>query len=70
MELLKYSVYILQSQRNGRFYVGISKNPSHRLEIHNSIEKGFTARFRPWELVFEYQLENKEIAMRVEKFIK
>ncbi|MDI6765480.1 MAG: GIY-YIG nuclease family protein [Bacteroidota bacterium] len=44
-----YWVYILQSISHDRYYVGQSENPERRLEFHNSIEKGFTSRYRPWK---------------------
>ena len=36
-----------------RFYTGISEDPQHRLEQHNSGQfKGWTSKFGPWALVF------------------
>ena len=44
-------VYILQSEDNDRYYIGRSKTPEKRLQHRNSTSAGFTARYRPWELV-------------------
>ncbi|MEO8217956.1 MAG: GIY-YIG nuclease family protein [Acidobacteriota bacterium] len=47
-----YFVYILWSVSGLRFYIGISEDPVHRLEQHNSESgKGWTNRYRPWVLV-------------------
>ena len=58
---MAYYVYILHSPSSDKYYVGQSQNPARRLEFHNSIEKGFTSRYRPWMLVY-----SKECAMQVE----
>jgi putative endonuclease len=67
---MKHSLYILQSKSCGKYYVGISQNPETRLQYHNTIEKGFTSRYRPWEIVFIQEFENKELAMLAERKLK
>jgi len=67
---MPYWVYILKSDEGDHYYIGQSKNPELRLEFHNSIEKGFTARYRPWRLVFTKECESREEAIRLEKKIK
>jgi len=67
---MKYFLYILKSEKNGRYYTGISQNPQIRLEYHNSIEKGFTSRYRPWNIVFAKEFDSKKEAMLIEKKIK
>jgi putative endonuclease len=60
---MKYWLYILSSQSSGKYFIGISENPQRRLLYHNSIEKGFTSRCRPLEIVFtkEYPARKKGI---------
>ena len=65
-----YYLYILRSKSANKYYTGISQNPKRRLEFHNTIEKGFTSRYRPWELVFQKEYNSKEKAMVIEKKIK
>ena len=65
-----YSVYILKSKKVEKFYIGYSSNPSRRLEFHNSVEKGFTLRYRPWELVYQKEYELKTEALSAERKIK
>jgi putative endonuclease len=67
---MSYSLYILKSQSAEKYYTGISANPELRLSYHNTIEKGFTSRYRPWEIVFTKEYESKEIAHQVELEIK
>jgi putative endonuclease len=63
-------LYILESEANRRFYVGISTNPERRLKHHNTTETGFTARYRPWRLVFSQQFDSEREARTAERKIK
>ena len=63
-------LYILRSKSSGRFYVGVSSDPEKRLRFHNYIERGFTARYRPWEIVFMQEYETKEDALCAERKVK
>ena len=67
---MPYFLYILQSHVNQKFYAGSSENPKRRLLYHNSIEKGFTARYRPWNLVFVKEFPSKYLAQKAERKIK
>ena len=65
-----YFLYILKSKSIDKYYVGISQNPLRRLEYHNTIEKGFTSRYRPWEIVFTQEFNSKKEALVIERKIK
>ncbi len=67
---MSYYLYILQSQIHQKFYIGSSESPTRRLFFHNSIEKGFTARYRPWKLAFVKEFPSKSIAQMAERKIK
>ncbi|MFZ2324395.1 MAG: GIY-YIG nuclease family protein [Ignavibacteriaceae bacterium] len=67
---MSYFLYILESEKNKKFYVGISSDPYKRLYFHNTLEKGFTARYRPWKIVFVKEFGSKELASKIEKKIK
>ena len=67
---MRYYLYILKSISVGRYYTGISQNPKRRLEYHNTLEKGFTSRYRPWEIVLIKEYNSKKEAMRAEKKVK
>ncbi|NTU59328.1 MAG: GIY-YIG nuclease family protein [Chlorobiaceae bacterium] len=55
----RYSLYILHSESADRYYVGISSDPERRRHFHNTIEKGFTSRYRPWSQVFVKEYPSK-----------
>ncbi len=65
-----YSLYILKSKSFDKYYTGISQNPEVRLHYHNSLEKGFTSRYRPWEIIFTKEYPDKATAQNAEKKIK
>ncbi|MDP3830731.1 MAG: GIY-YIG nuclease family protein [Ignavibacteriaceae bacterium] len=67
---MKYYLYILKSETTDKYYTGISQNPIKRLHYHNTLEKGFTSRYCPWQIVFVKEYDSKEIAATVEKKIK
>lgn len=48
----------------------MSENPERRLEYHNTIERGFTSRYRPWEIVFTKEFSDKISAKAAEDKIK
>ncbi|MEE9431923.1 MAG: GIY-YIG nuclease family protein [Melioribacteraceae bacterium] len=64
---MKYFLYILQSENSQKYYIGISQNLELRLTYHNSTEKGFTARYRPWKIVFTKKYNFKKEALISEK---
>jgi len=67
---MSYFLYILKSQSAEKYYTGISANPELRLSYHNTFEKGFTSRYRPWEIAFTKEYPSKEIAHQIELKIK
>jgi putative endonuclease len=48
----KFAVYILQSQRSGRYYVGETSNVGKRLHYHRSGRTKAGRNRGPWHLVY------------------
>lgn len=67
---MKYYLYILKSISSGKYYIGSSENPERRLCYHNTIETGFTSRYRPWEIISIQEFESKELAQSAERKLK
>ena len=67
---MKHYLYILKSSTVKKYYIGISENPQTRLKYHNTIEKGFTSRYRPWKIVITKEYETKETALAMERKVK
>lgn len=65
-----YWLYILKSRTSDKYYIGVSQNPPVKLHYHNNLEKGFTSRYRPWEIVFTKEFPDRQQAQMIEKKIK
>ncbi|MCC6286439.1 MAG: GIY-YIG nuclease family protein [Chitinophagaceae bacterium] len=65
-----YTVYILYSKPHNKHYTGYTSNIEERLRSHNEYGKDWTAKYRPWQLIFTKIFENKLEAMAYEKWLK
>ncbi|QAT16522.1 hypothetical protein BU251_01650 [Candidatus Velamenicoccus archaeovorus] len=63
-------VYILQSKKDGTFYVGSAKNVAERLLQHNRSQSLATKGKRPWILVGAEEYDTVSVALKREKFFK
>ena len=63
-------VYILQSQKNGRYYIGSTNNPQIRLQQHNDGQVTATKYTRPFVLVFKQMFETQKEARVIEAKLK
>jgi putative endonuclease len=67
---VKGYIYILQSEKNGRFYIGSTDNVERRFFEHqNGIVKS-TRNLRPWVLRFSKEYESLTEARKVEYKLK
>jgi len=67
---MKYFVYILESQKNNRYYIGASNNCVKRIQEHNKGSSKSTKPHRPWKLIYYEKYENIKEAYRREKYLK
>ena len=66
-----FTVYVLYSPKFNRIYIGYTSNLEQRFISHNKLsKKGYTIRYRPWVIAFTEIYQDKEEAMRREKFFK
>lgn len=63
-------VYILESEKNHKYYIGSSKDYKRRLKQHNSGNSLFTKNNRPFKLVLYQQYENMTLAREIEYKLK
>jgi len=68
--LERYFLYILQSQKDGSYYVGASENVETRLDQHNRGAGKSTRARRPWRLVYTEEHNTRSEAVRREREIK
>ena len=66
-----YTVHILYSKSYNKIYIGFTSNLIERFHSHNSkAKKGWTIKFRPWEVVYCEYYSEKSIALKREKYWK
>jgi putative endonuclease len=66
-----YTVYVLYSVQHNKIYIGFTSNIEQRLISHNELAtKGWTVKFRPWEVAHKEIFEEKADAMKREKQLK
>ena len=63
-------VYILQSRKNGRYYIGSSNEVARRKSEHDRGHVIATRNLRPLKLVFHQEYETIGIARKVEYWLK
>ena len=67
---MKYFVYAIKSELDGRIYVGFSEDVEKRLKEHNSGKTKSTKGFRPWNIIFTQECDSRIEARKLEKYYK
>ncbi|MDP3934707.1 MAG: GIY-YIG nuclease family protein [Candidatus Giovannonibacteria bacterium] len=65
-----FYVYILQSLKDGSYYVGQTKNLERRVLKHNSGASRFTKSRVPYKVVYSESLSDRTTAIKRERQIK
>ena len=64
-------LYILESKKNGRNYIGSTQDLKRRMLEHNSRRGGvYTSKQGGWLLIFYEAFVDKKDALKAEKFFK
>ena len=63
-------VYVLQSQKGGTQYVGITSRLGRRVREHNRGDSRATPARRPWKLLYKERCEDHAAARTREEFLK
>jgi len=67
---MPFHVYILQSLKDGTYYIGSTKNLEDRVRRHNQGRSGYTKPKRPWKLIYHEEHSDRSAAVRRENEIK
>ncbi|WP_165917320.1 GIY-YIG nuclease family protein [Flaviaesturariibacter aridisoli] len=67
---MDYFVYILQSLKDNRFYIGATSDVAARLAFHNAGFQRSTKNRIPFQLVYVERFSNKQAALLRERQIK
>ena len=63
-------VYILQSAKNGRYYIGSTEDITTRLRAHNAGGVKATKNLLPLKVVFKQEYPNYAIVHKIERKLK
>ena len=64
------TVYILQSEKNGKYYIGSTKDLDQRIQQHLKGRVLSTKSNLPWKLVFKQNFESVGVARKQEIRLK
>jgi len=65
-----YFVYIIKSQKDGRYYVGSTQDLEERLLRHNQGRSKYTKNRGPWKVVYLEEYSKRGDAVKRENAIK
>ncbi|HPG12199.1 MAG TPA: GIY-YIG nuclease family protein [Chitinophagaceae bacterium] len=65
-----FFVYVIRSDADGRFYVGMTQSVNNRLNQHNKGRVFSTKGYLPWQLFFVESFTNRPDARKREKYLK
>ena len=68
-----FYIYILNSTRSGKYYIGLTTDVERRLEEHNNpqVKTKYTAKHLPWELKVSFRCsDSRGDGLLIERFIK
>ena len=63
-------VYVLESEKHRKFYIGSTENMGERLARHNQGYEKSTKPYRPYKIAFKQKCSNMEEARTLEHKIK
>jgi putative endonuclease len=67
---MPYFVYILQSLKDGGYYIGSTRDLTERILRHNQGRSRYTKAKRPWKLVYSEEHPDRSSAVNRENQIK
>ncbi len=67
---MAYAVYVLQSDRDGSFYIGHTARLDERLRRHNEGRSPYTKAKIPWRVVYQEEYLTRSQAVKREQELK
>jgi len=67
---MEYWVYILQSEKDGSYYIGYTSDIEERLKRHNERRSRYTRSKAPWKLIYQEVFTTRSEAMKREQETK
>ena len=70
IKTMSFLVYVLESEKNKRRYVGNTQNLLRRLEQHNAGRCRSTKAYKPWKIVYREMFRSRSAAVKRERTLK
>jgi putative endonuclease len=67
---MAYFVYILQSEKDGSYYIGHTADLKERIQRHNQGRSSYTKTKAPWRLIYQEEFHSRSEASKREREIK
>ena len=67
---MPFYVYILQSEKDGSYYVGSTQDLDARIQRHNQGRSKYTKTKMPWRMMYFEEFPDRSSAVRRENQIK
>lgn len=67
---MDFFTYAIRSEKDGRIYVGMSRDVDRRILEHNGGFVKSTKAYRPWKIIFKKLMGNRADARKEEKRLK
>jgi putative endonuclease len=67
---MTFHAYILQSLKDGSYYIGSTNNLEDRVERHNQGRSQYTKLKRPWKLLYSEEYIDRPSAVKRENEVK
>jgi putative endonuclease len=68
--VMPFFVYIIQSEKDGSYYIGSTNNLDDRIQRHNQGRSSYTKSKRPWKLIYTEEHPDRSSAAKRETEIK
>jgi putative endonuclease len=65
-----YVVYVLESLKDTRHYIGQTSDLNRRIQEHNQGRVRWTKTHRPWKVLHIEEFENRTAAIKREQYLK
>lgn len=65
-----YYAYILESKKDGTFYIGSTKNLIQRFKEHNQHDSTYSSTKAPFKIAWYSAFKTKKLALDFEKYLK
>ncbi len=65
-----YYVYVIQSRKDQRYYIGFTSDIVDRVKAHNAEKSRYTKAYVPWDLIYYEAYEDESIARKREIKLK